>query len=405
MFQLVPVASVLHPPRDTERMVGEISAKLARHHLDHRIVDRAAPLSQEEPLVLLTVTGGTEHLVMKRAMEWEGPVILAAHPSSNSFPAALEILARLQQVNKRGRIVMLGDREEDYQGLRRLLNAVNAHRALARTRLGVFGEPSDWLIASPADLQKTKDLFTPKLVKIPMSEIISAMDDMGDDQAQEFQRSYVDGTTCVVEPDAADLLKASKVYWATRRVIEEHALDACTMRCFDLVTNLQTTGCLALSSLIDQGIMAGCEGDIPATLTMLFMNLLTGEVPFMANPQEVNRVDNTVWVAHCTIARNLLTGYSLRSHFESSLGVGIQGIVAPQKITLARIGGEDLSQLFVASGEILEHGEDPERCRTQLKLRLDESVDYFLSSPLGNHHVLIRGHWKEELLEYYNLYR
>ncbi|MBU1536275.1 fucose isomerase, partial [Myxococcota bacterium] len=191
----------------------------------------------------------------------------------------------------------------------------------------------------------------------------------------------------------------------TKEIMEKQNLTACTMRCFDLVTTLQTTGCLALSRLIDEGIIAGCEGDIPTTLTMLFMHLMTGETPFMANPQEVNGADNTLWVAHCTVARNLLTQYTLRSHFESDLGVGIQGTIAPQKITLARIGGRDLSQLFVANGEMVENGSDSQRCRTQLKLRLDESVDYFLSNPLGNHHVVIRGHHKEALLEYYNLFK
>ena len=52
--------------------------------------------------------------------------------------------------------------------------------------------------------------------------------------------------------------------------MSERHLDACVVRCFDLVTDLRTTGCLALSWLLDQGVVAGCEGDIPATLTMVW---------------------------------------------------------------------------------------------------------------------------------------
>ncbi|MBU1535325.1 hypothetical protein KKF84_08380, partial [Myxococcota bacterium] len=193
MFQLVPLASVLQPPEDTERMVGEISKKLIRHNLAHQIVKPGAPLSSESPAVLLTVTGGTEHMVMQRAKELQGPIILAAHPSSNSFPAALEVLARLQQLNRKGKIVMLGDRDEDFLGLQRLLHAVQVHREISQTRLGVFGEPSDWLIAGPSDQETMAELFRARFVKVPMAEIISGMDDIDDEQANGFLRSFVEG--------------------------------------------------------------------------------------------------------------------------------------------------------------------------------------------------------------------
>ena len=61
---------------------------------------------------------------------------------------------------------------------------------------------------------------------------------------------------------------AAAVLVALRAVFARHDLHACTLRCFDLVTRLRTTGCYALSRLNDQGLIAGCEGDVPSTLTM-----------------------------------------------------------------------------------------------------------------------------------------
>lgn len=52
--------------------------------------------------------------------------------------------------------------------------------------------------------------------------------------------------------------------------------------------DLQTTGCLALSALLDEGIVAGCEGDLPAALTMSWMQAVTGQASFMANPQDLD---------------------------------------------------------------------------------------------------------------------
>jgi L-fucose isomerase-like protein len=176
------------------------------------------------------------------------------------------------------------------------------------------------------------------------------------------------------------------------------------VRSFDLVTTSRTTGCLALSWLQDEGVVAGCEGDVPSTLTLLWMQLTTGLPGFMANPQDVDPAAGTVWLAHCTIARRLVSRYSLRSHSESSLGVGIEGEIPPGPATVARVGGADLRSLFVSDAEIVANGDDPERCRTQVQVRLAEGAGELLTHPLGNHHVLATGHWAEDLREYHELF-
>lgn len=48
-------------------------------------------------------------------------------------------------------------------------------------------------------------------------------------------------------------------------------------------------GCYALSRLLDEGVIAGCEGDICSALGMLWGRLLTGQVPWMANVAQVGR--------------------------------------------------------------------------------------------------------------------
>ena len=111
----------------------------------------------------------------------------------------------------------------------------------------------------------------------------------------------------------------------------EHRLDALTVRCFDLVLDHKTTGCFALAQLLDDGVIAGCEGDVVSTVGMLWARELLGSTPWMANPAQLDPERNTLWLAHCTVPRSLVASYGLRSHFESGLGVGIAlavGLVA-----------------------------------------------------------------------------
>jgi L-fucose isomerase-like protein len=100
----------------------------------------------------------------------------------------------------------------------------------------------------------------------------------------------------------------------------------------------------------------------------------------------------------------MLKNYIIRSHFESSKGVAIEGEVLPDNITLARIGGKRLEKCSVMEGTIIEDKKSEERCRTQLKLKFNDDIKHLITDPGGNHHVLIKGHWKNKLMEYYNTF-
>lgn len=50
---------------------------------------------------------------------------------------------------------------------------------------------------------------------------------------------------------------------------------------------LLPAGCYALARLLDEGVVAGCEGDVCTTLGMLWGRLMTGCVPWMGNVAQV----------------------------------------------------------------------------------------------------------------------
>ena len=101
-----------------------------------------------------------------------------------------------------------------------------------------------------------------------------------------------------------------------------------------------------------------------------------------------------MWLAHCTVPRTLVENYRLRSHFESGLGVGIQGTLPTGPVTLLRIGGRKMDRLWLAEGKILRSGEAENLCRTQVEIQLTTggTVTDLLHAPLGNHIVMVLGH-------------
>ncbi|MHB1135748.1 MAG: fucose isomerase [Coriobacteriia bacterium] len=361
------------------------------------------------PLVYVMATGGTERALMalqdaRAALRPGEPVILVAHPGNNSLPASLEVLARLQQVELPGRIVFIRGPQDEVglDSLDAALADVAVRMQLLDTRIGLVGEPSDWLVASSPEADVVREVWGPTVVRIGMEELEAAIDAVTAEAVDAGVESLSGESTGCAEPTGADLADVARVTMAMQAIVEAHDLDAVSLRCFDLLVSRETTGCYALSALTDAGVIAGCEGDLVSTIGMLWANLLTGELPWMANPSEIDEAANTLKLAHCTVPRGMVERYRLRSHFESGQGVGIQGDLPLGPVTLLRLGGVAMNGLWLAEGEIVSRGDAENLCRTQVDIELTAGdVSELLHTPLGNHIVLIRGHHAARLEDWW----
>ena len=72
---------------------------------------------------------------------------------------------------------------------------------------------------------------------------------------------------------------------------------------------------------------------------------------------------------------------------------GIKGNIPASPVTVFKVSG-DLSRVFIAEGQILRNLDEPDLCRTQIEVQLDDPSligSYFLKAPIGNHHIIIPG--------------
>ena len=322
------------------------------------------------PLDLIYVrTGGTEGILKrllpdlqkKSQLEGTRPIYLLTSGKSNSLAASMEILSYLNQQGIRGEIIH-GPAEYIRKRIDILTKVSKARESLRGCRLGVIGQPSDWLISSHADYNILKEKLGLVMVDVPMDELLNAC-------------------------------KESNIYDALKTVIRKYDLQGFTLRCFDLLTALKDTGCLALAKLNAEGIVSGCEGDVPALITMMMVHSLTGLSGFQANPASINVETGEMVFAHCTIPLNMVERYELDTHFESGIGTAVRGFMATGDVTVVKVSG-DLSRWFIAEGTLVRNESKPDLCRTQQVIRLSDPAQaaYFLTNPIGNHHIVVPGH-------------
>lgn len=402
-FAYFVVASILHDEESVERIFSRYEPLFSKAGGRRIRIEGPTAEAPDLPLVIFVLTGGTEGQALK-TLDALGPdfrrrpVLLAAHPQHNSLPAALEILARFRQDGGSGSVALLRSPDDAASAseLSLLVKAAAASLRMASLRIGAVGAPSEWLVASSQGPEVVSSSWGATMVDISIAELrdrIAAVR-RRDAAPDEAARSFWADADSRSGPDEGDLTKSYTIYRALEELAQERRLDALTLRCFDLVTLDGATGCYALSRLADEGIDAGCEGDVPSILGLAWMRALAGEPAWMANPASIDVQKGTLLLAHCTVPRRGLSGYGIRTHFESGLGVAVAGTIPAGPITLARIGGKDLREVWLAEGEVVESPRAEGLCRTQIVVRAEgEKLRDLLERPLGNHLVVAQGAW------------
>ena len=348
------------------------------------------PLPQGATMVLVG-SGGVEEMVKAHIGCLPPHVVLIADGLKNSLAASLEILSWMRQEGRHGR-VLHGPTSYIMQGIDDHVTASEAIGNLQGKRVGVIGKPSGWLIASGVDDAAMRERWGVEMVDVPLDEVVKGYEATAPDEVQDITDEFISKAVGVKEPSRDEVVKAMRLYRAVKGLVERYHLDAFTLNCFDLIPTTHTTGCVALALLNQEGIPAGCEGDEQTLLTMLAVRAATGEMAFMANPSKIlDNASHEMVFAHCTIAPAMTDRYIVRDHYESLSGVAVEGIIDPMDMTIVKCGGKSMERYFISKARLLECTTNPNMCRTQLRLRLAEPLDYFLERSIGNHHVIVRG--------------
>lgn len=344
--------------------------------------------------IIFVKSGGTEGEFKKVYKQMKEPYIILTTGKHNSLAASMEISSFLKQQGKKAEIIH-GDIKYIINRIKALSKIFYVKNKIDGLRLGVIGKPSDWLIASDVDYDLAKDILGIELVDISIDELKTEIL-----KKHEIDNEY---TKNILKDkfDSEEIKKALYIYSAFKKLIEKYQLSGLTVRCFDLLGDIKSTGCLGLSILNAEGYIAGCEGDIPALISMLIMNYLTDKPVFLANPSRIDTEKNEIVFAHCTLPINMPVNYKLTTHFESGIGAAVKGEIAEGEATIFKFSG-NFDQFFVSGARIIENLNETNLCRTQIRLELEESVQYFLKESLGNHHIICNGNFADLIDEFFN---
>ena len=390
------LVSNIHNEKDIDSSLNPFIRSIEAH-LGEEFINISPKNVKEKNIlpVILIKSGGVEEKFKRIYQQFPSPYILIAGCLHNALPASLEIK---EYLHKRGEkaIILHGSEKVIARRLNLVKKVIEARKNCRKYRVGVLGKPSDWLIASGADYNAIRKKLGIKIFDIPVEEMIRHIDGIKDGQL------YTDIEVIPQGFDKKVTEQSLRIYKGLRNLMQEYKFNAITVRCFDLLDFYKNTACLAFSLLNSEGMVAGCEGDVPALVSMIISYQLTGKPVFMANPACLDIEENSIVFAHCTIPVSMCESYSWLTHFESGLGIGVRGKVNEGPVTIFKLDG-NAERYYLAEGEIMQNLELPDLCRSQLKIKLKEPVTDFLEKSVANHHVICTGHQVEKFKKFFNL--
>lgn len=379
-INIYPIVSALHNKNVIENNTNELLSLLKENSKhDYNIVS-IDELYDADLSLILVLSGGSENEFLSNLPKLREPFYILTYGYNNSLPASLEILSYIKDNNYDGE-VLHGNINYIVDRINDLLNRVN---------YGVIGNPSDWLIASEVNYSNALK-HNVNLINIDIDEVVKEYNSI----------TELDDLSIHLDYDKKEIDKANKLYRALVNIKQKYNLKGLTIRCFDLLSKLNTTACLGLSLLNRDKTISTCEGDIPSMISMKIIYDLFKQSSFQANPSQINLEENEIVFAHCTLPLDMCNSFKLDTHFESNIGIGIKGELNLTKVTIFKLA-RNLKDYYVETGTIVENLNSDKLCRTQIKIKLDNSPNYFLTRPYGNHHIIFYGDHKNELIEYMN---
>ena len=339
-----------------------------------------------QAVVAAVLTGGTSRQVARLLWDVGKPTLLIAFARHNSLPSALEARAYLRE---RGwaRVLQAGPG----WGLRAaelLKEAMKAREKLAGRVLAIGGASIDARL-DPAGPEVLARRLGVEVEEVGLDEVGEAMKRVDSREVEEELKSLTRFVK-LKEPVEAPV----RLYLASKRLVEERRAAGATFNCFSLLPAVKCTPCIAVSRLIDEGVLAVCEAEAPTLGAAAIVHRLLGLPFFVAN---VAKVQGGIVLAHCTAPASLCSGgVEAVPHFESGLPAALDVELKLGQVTLVALS-KRLEGLMVSLGRVRASSLKEEgMCRTQAFVEVGDPMGVLSASP-GGHFVLAYGDLRPSL--------
>ena len=206
---------------------------------------------------------------------WEGK-----RESTGSFVAVSVLKGALDRMEYRcAYVVGLPSEPETVDRALVFARAAHAVKRLKRTRLALIGYAAMGMFPGTFDHVLMRRHIGPDVQQMDTYTLIRAAEALPDKKVQ----SVAEALRGKAEINVTDerLMKAARLSGGLRELVHGGGFDAVNVKCqYELSQQYGMTGCIPISLIADEDVVAGCEGDVVITVTMCLLKYLAGHTVY-----------------------------------------------------------------------------------------------------------------------------
>jgi len=212
------------------------------------------------------------------------------------------------------------------------------------------------------------------VLQIPFSEVNQAWAAADKDASREIAGRWLKTAVKVEGVSRDELVNSAAMYLGMKAVLKKHEAHGITLNCLGgfYGGHIHAYPCLGFHELNNEGLVGGCECDVPSAAAMTAFGIMTKGRPGMISDPVMDTAARRIIYAHC-VASNRVFGpagpanpIEILTHSEDRKGASVRSIMPAGWMTTT-------VELSEARQEILFHrakttGNDPDdrACRTKL---------------------------------------
>lgn len=297
-------------------------------------------------------------------------------------------------------ILALPDSSEAEEGLRTFAAAAHAKTKLRRARVGLVGYTSMGIYTGTFDHLFMRTKIGPEIVQSDSYSLICRAERQdavallsGEQRFQElgvFERGL----------SRESIQKSAGLYSALKGHCAEAELDAINVKCqYEFSKEYGAVPCVALSALADDGVVAGCEGDILCTVSQLILHLLTGQPA--AYGDTINHSGNVIKFSSCgMLPFSMGEGERLIRSFmphPAFTGLQVSYVMRPERVTFLRLVEDVGSYHFIYGTGQGQKTQLRQGYMPALDVNLDGDINRMIALFSGQHFALCYGDRTKEV--------
>lgn len=292
---------------------------------------------------------------------------------------------------------------DEYDELLWRLRALYGLKNFLGTRIVAVGGP--WGKYSPEAPQVAREKYRFNIIDIPYDQIAPRIKSAREDRdtvaaAQRWTEAYLALPHTTLATTKEFVTNAFMLYGLFKDLLREHDASAFTIRnCMSTIMPMaETTPCLTLGLLNDEGLMAFCESDFVIIPAGVLLRHIAGTPVFLHNSTFPH--DGIVTCAHCSSPRRLDgTRYEpakLVTHFESDYGAAPK-VEMPVGQQVTFLDPEYSTGRWLGFTGLLRSNPSYEICRSQQEVEIQGDWKKLRNEVRDSHWMMAYGDHLKEL--------